>query len=116
MEQHLKIAGFLAKLSDSQFKIGKFKFGIDPIIGAIPVVGDAIGLFLALYIYGIAHKMKVSRWHKFQMLGNIVLDLVIGAIPVVGDLFDFGFKANLRNYKILILYRKGKFIEGEIVE
>ena len=116
MEKHLKIAGFLAKLSDSQFKIGKFKFGIDPIIGAIPVVGDVVGLFLALYIFGIAHKLNVSRWHKFQMIINIVLDLVIGAIPVIGDLFDFGFKANLRNYKILSLYSKGKFIEGEIVD
>ncbi len=116
MEKHLKLAHFLATLSDTQFKIGKFRFGIQPIIGIIPVIGDLFGLLLSLYVYGIAHKMKVSKWHRFVMIINILIDFVVGLIPFAGDLFDFAFKANYRNYKILLKYRNGKFVEGEIVD
>lgn len=115
MEKHLKIAGVLAKLYDSQFKFGKYSFGIEPVIGVIPVVGDVIGLVLSFYIYGIALKMNISGWDKFKMLINIILDFLLGLIPIIGDLFDFGFKANSKNFKILSKYREGKFIDGEVV-
>lgn len=115
MENHLKIAGFLANLSDQQFKIGKFSFGIEPIIGMIPIFGDAFGLLLSLYIYGIAHKMKVSKWDRLLMILNILVDFLIGLVPVIGDIFDFAFKANYRNYLILRKYKKDKFIEGELI-
>ena len=32
--------------------------------------------------------------------GSILLDTIIGLIPLVGDLFDFAFKANLRNARL----------------
>jgi hypothetical protein len=35
------------------------------------------------------------------MLMNAAIDLVIGLVPVVGDLFDFGWKANVRNLALL---------------
>lgn len=35
------------------------------------------------------------------MAGNIFLDFIIGSIPVIGDLFDFSFKPNQRNLKLL---------------
>lgn len=35
------------------------------------------------------------------MLLNLALDALIGLIPVLGDLFDFGYKANLRNSRLL---------------
>ena len=36
-----------------------------------------------------------------RMLMNLAADAVLGFIPLVGDLFDFGFKAHLRNVKLL---------------
>jgi len=35
------------------------------------------------------------------MTTNIVVDLLVGSIPLVGDVFDFFFKANRRNQRIL---------------
>ena len=39
-----------------------------------------------------------------RMVGNIALEVGIGVIPLVGDLFDFVFKANTRNVKLLETY------------
>ena len=39
-----------------------------------------------------------------RMAVNILLETVIGAIPVIGDLFDFVFKANSRNLRLLQRY------------
>jgi hypothetical protein len=36
-----------------------------------------------------------------RMLGNVGVDFVVGAIPFVGDLFDFVFKANRKNARLL---------------
>jgi hypothetical protein len=38
------------------------------------------------------------------MIGNVALEFVIGTIPVLGDLFDFVFKANLRNLALMEQY------------
>ena len=35
------------------------------------------------------------------MAGNVALDAGLGAIPVLGDIFDFAWKANLRNVTLL---------------
>jgi uncharacterized membrane protein len=35
------------------------------------------------------------------MAGNLALDAVLGAVPIIGDIFDFAWKANLRNTTLL---------------
>jgi hypothetical protein len=35
------------------------------------------------------------------MLFNVGLDTVVGSVPIVGDLFDAGWKANVRNIRLL---------------
>jgi hypothetical protein len=35
---------------------------------------------------------------------NSAIDLLVGIIPVAGDLFDFGWKANVRNLALLERY------------
>jgi hypothetical protein len=32
---------------------------------------------------------------------NLLGDWVVGLVPLVGDLFDLGFKANVRNLRLL---------------
>ncbi len=116
MDQKLKSARLVAKLLDSQFKFGKFSFGIESFLGFIPFIGDALGIFLALYIYRIGHTMGISKAHKAQMLFNIALDFVMGLIPFLGDAFDIFYKANIRNLEILEKHARGKVIEGELVK
>ena len=93
----------LARLLDSQFRIPGtgIRFGVDGIIGLIPGAGDTVTAAMAGYIIFEAWRMGVSKVTIGRMLGNVVIDLVIGAIPLIGDLFDIGFKANIRNVRVL---------------
>lgn len=116
MKQHFDFAEKLAELLDNKFQIGKFRFGLDPILGFIPGVGDFIGIALSFYLIWIGAKSGLHKFHLMRMVGNVLLDTVIGAIPVVGDFFDFGFKANIRNMNILRKhFKKMKAEEGRVV-
>ncbi len=93
----------LARTLDLAFEIpgtGR-RFGLDSVIGLIPGVGDAATAALSGYIVYEAWRLGASRATLGKMLGNIGLDFAAGSIPVLGDLFDFAFKANVRNLRLL---------------
>jgi hypothetical protein len=77
------------------------RFGLDPIIGLIPGLGDAAGALLGGAILLEAARSRVAHYTLLRMSGNIALDALIGAVPLLGDLFDFGWKANTRNLQLL---------------
>ena len=94
----------LTKLMDSSIKVpgtGGFSVGLDPILGLIPVVGDAISLAVSSYIILQARRLGVSKFVLTRMLLNVGVDTAVGALPLVGDVFDFAFKANKKNLKLL---------------
>ncbi len=101
MKNHLKVARLISSLLDNQFKIGRFEFGLDPIIGLIPGIGDALGLLFSLYLLFIGWQMKIPSSALLTMLKNILLDFLIGSLPVVGDFADFFYKSNKMNLRIL---------------
>lgn len=111
----MKIARFLAKLLDRQFTIGNISFGIDPLLGLVPGIGDTLSTVLGLYLLHVGTQMKVSRIDMVRMAFNIFIDFLIGLIPLLGDIFDVGYKANIRNLKILEKYAPKKYIEGELL-
>ncbi|HUC40314.1 MAG TPA: DUF4112 domain-containing protein [Gemmatimonadales bacterium] len=78
-----------------------FRFGLDPILGLIPGVGDAAGAVLAGWILVEAFRLGASRATLLRIAGNVVLDAGVGAVPILGDIFDFAWKANLRNVAVL---------------
>ena len=78
-----------------------FRFGLDPIIGLIPGAGDAAGAVLAGWILVEAIRLGASRATVIRIAGNVALDAAIGAVPLLGDIFDFVWKANLRNVALL---------------
>ncbi|MFM5893096.1 MAG: DUF4112 domain-containing protein, partial [Novosphingobium sp.] len=41
------------------------------------------------------------KWQLWRMAGNVGIDSLVGAVPVAGDLFDFAFRSNTRNLKII---------------
>lgn len=75
--------------------------GLDAIVGLIPGIGDLISTGLGAYIVWEARNLGLSKWQITRMAGNVGVDAVIGAIPIVGDLFDFAFRSNTRNLKII---------------
>ena len=77
------------------------RIGLDPIIGLIPGIGDAVGGLMSSYIVLQAARMGAPVTVLLRMLLNVAAEAVVGVIPIVGDLFDAGFKANVRNLALL---------------
>ena len=79
----------------------RFRFGLDPVLGLVPGLGDVSGVVFSAYIVLQAARWRLPAATLLRMLGNIGLDWLIGNVPLLGDLFDVGFKANARNVALL---------------
>ncbi|MEO6387927.1 MAG: DUF4112 domain-containing protein [Croceibacterium sp.] len=75
--------------------------GLDAIVGLVPVVGDLVTAAMGAYIVWEARNLGLPKWKLWRMAGNVAFDCAVGAIPVAGDLFDFLFRSNTRNLKIV---------------
>lgn len=93
----------IAHLMDNAIAVPgtKLRFGIDPILGLVPGIGDVLGAGFGLAILYDAARCKVRRWTQVRIALNVLINGVFGAIPVVGDLFSLSFKSNARNYNLL---------------
>lgn len=102
-EERLAKLDTLADWMDAKFTVPgtNFKFGLDPLLGLLPGIGDTAAFLVSSYIVMEAEKLGVNTTTKYRMIGNIFLDLLIGSIPFLGDLFDAGFKANRKNIALL---------------
>ena len=78
-----------------------YEFGLDAIVGLIPVVGDFIGAALGAYLVWEAKNLGLPKWKLWRMSGNVAFDTAIGFVPVVGDAMDLMFRSNSRNMKIV---------------
>ena len=75
--------------------------GLDAIVGLVPVVGDVVTAAMGAYIIWESNNLGVPKWKLWRMGGNLVFDSAVGAIPIAGDVFDFLFRSNTRNLRIL---------------
>jgi hypothetical protein len=77
------------------------RFGVDAIVGLVPVVGDVVSAGMGLFVVWRASRMGLPRIVVVRMLTVSAVDFVIGSIPIAGDAFDLWFKANTRNLNLL---------------
>ena len=77
------------------------RFGLDPIIGLVPGLGDAAGALLSTWIVIEAVRLGASGATVARMAGNIAVDALTGTVPLLGDVFDVAWKANLRNVALI---------------
>jgi hypothetical protein len=75
--------------------------GLDAIVGLIPVAGDVIGAAMGLYLVWEARNLGMPKWQLARMTANVGFDTLVGAVPLAGDVFDFLFRSNSRNLKII---------------
>jgi hypothetical protein len=78
-----------------------YRIGLDPLLGLLPVVGDAPAAVASAYVVATAAAVGVPRATLARMLSYLVVDAVVGSLPLVGDVFDAAFKANVRNVRLL---------------
>jgi Domain of unknown function (DUF4112) len=78
------------------------RFGLDGIVGLIPGIGDLIGGIASCIIIIAAWVRGVSYVTVARMVANVAIEVIVGSIPVLGDMFDIAWRANRRNYALLI--------------
>ena len=80
----------------------QIRFGIDAIIGLVPAIGDVLGGLASCILLVAAWFRGVPYITLVRMSVNIGIEVLIGTIPILGDAFDVAWKANRRNYKLLL--------------
>jgi len=93
-----------------------YEFGLDAIVGLIPVVGDFIGAALGAYLVWEAKNLGLPKWKLWRMSGNVAFDTAIGLVPVAGDALDFLFRSNSRNLKIVKRHLDKHHPETRVIE
>ena len=103
-EDKVDLAKKLAGLMDTKFKFLGIKFGLDPILDAVPGAGTILTTVISFYIVFLAKEIGVSRWDIFKMIKNILIDFLIGLVPVAGAIGSVFYRANKNNLKIMEKY------------
>jgi hypothetical protein len=99
----LESARLAARLLDEAIEIPgtSWRIGIDPLVGLVPGIGDAIGAILSLWVLLVGVRLGAPGSVVARMALNVAIDAVVGSVPVAGDLADFAWKANVRNVRLL---------------
>jgi hypothetical protein len=99
---------YVAALLDDMFRIPgtKIRFGLDALIGWVPGVGDAMTGIASFLIVFASWRRGAKAITLVRMIANVLLETAIGAIPVAGDVFHIVWKANRRNYRLLLRERE----------
>ncbi len=105
-DEQLAQLEWLADLLDSRFVIPgtNIRFGLDGVIGLVPIAGDLISALISFYLISRASELGLSPWVKTRMVWNVALDTVVRAVPILGDMFDVSFKSNRRNIALAKRY------------
>ena len=102
----LKRAKTVSHLLDDAVRVPgtDIRFGLDPVVGILPVGGDLVAAIASLYIVFEAFRAGVPRRLLGKMLALVAVDFVVGSVPVLGVVFDAFWKANEWNVSMLESY------------
>jgi hypothetical protein len=100
---------WLAYIMDEVIRVPgtQFRFGLDPLLGLIPGIGDTSSALVSAFALIQAVRLGVPKLLIMRMALNILLNEIIGVVPGIGDAFSFWFKSNARNYEIIKHHRLG---------
>ena len=79
----------------------KFRFGLNPFIDFIPIVGDVSAALVSTSVLLYALRRGLPIVLLVRMALNILVNEVVGIVPLLGSAFAFWFRANKRNYDLL---------------
>jgi Domain of unknown function (DUF4112) len=101
VEEELRGLRTMARWLDSKFEVFGVRFGLDAIVGLIPVAGD--GATLIAGGAALIHAIRLGLpWHvSLRIIINLLIDAGLGSIPIIGDLFDFFFRSHKRNFRLV---------------
>lgn len=93
----------LEQLLERSFHIPgtKIPFGLDSIVGLVPVLGDLVTAAMGAYMVWEARNLGMGKIQLLRMAANVGIDTALGAIPLAGDAFDFLWRSNSKNLRII---------------
>jgi len=102
-QQRIAALRHVSRLLDSAYQVPgtSYRFGLDPIVGLVPGLGDLVSPLFTIALLWQSHDLNLPRIVQLRMLFNVAIDTVIGIVPIAGDLFDFAWKANDMNMALL---------------
>jgi hypothetical protein len=105
-EQRIVALRHVSRLLDSAYQVPgtSYRFGLDPIVGLVPGLGDLISPLFTIAILWQSQDLHLPRVIQLRMLFNVAIDTFVGMVPIAGDLFDFAWKANDMNMVLLERY------------
>jgi uncharacterized protein DUF4112 len=94
----------LARVLDDYVRLpgSRMTTGLDPLLGLVPVIGDAVAALLGASLLVIARQVNVPWPIMLRMGWNYFKNGVIGAVPIVGDIYSFHFKSNALNAALVL--------------
>lgn len=90
--------------------------GLDSIVGLVPVVGDLMAAAMGTWIIWEARNLGMSKFQLARMAANVGIDTAIGAIPFAGDLFDFIYRSNSKNLRLVKKHLDKHHPAGAVIE
>jgi len=93
----------VSRLLDSAVRVPgtEMRFGLDPVLGLLPVAGDAVAAVISLYPVVEAYRLGAPKRTLATMLAVVAVDAVAGSIPLLGSVFDAVWKGNEWNARLL---------------
>ncbi|MBC7306025.1 MAG: DUF4112 domain-containing protein [Dietzia sp.] len=93
----------LARVLDDLVRVPgtNYRVGLDPVIGLVPVVGDAVGTVVAAAVFAEAVRNRIPVHLLFRMGWNYLVDAALGVVPLVGDVADVAHKATSKNLRLV---------------
>jgi hypothetical protein len=101
LAKDLERARALANWLDAKFEVGGVRFGLQGVVGLLPIGGDAITTLAGFYPLLVAYRHKLGGDVMTKLIANLAVQFVMGLLPWIGDYADVWFKANLRNLAVL---------------
>lgn len=105
-ERDERLIRFISRLMDTMFVIPgtNIRFGLDPIIGLLPGVGDSADALISAFLIARSARHGVPKIILARMALNVLINTVGGALPVIGDAFSVWWKSNAMNLALLQKY------------
>ncbi len=94
----------------------KIPVGLDSVVGLVPVIGDIVTAIMGMYLVWEAKNIGLPKWKLWRMAGNVGFDSLLGAVPVAGDAFDFLYRSNTRNLRIVKKHLDKHHPETKVIE
>lgn len=94
---------WLASLLDDAFQIPGtgIRFGLDPLLGLVPGMGDLLTGAASFLIIFSAWRRQIPKVTVARMVANVAIDTLVGSVPLLGDVFDLAWKSNRKNINLL---------------